>query len=153
MQKEVTQLHSSCEICTSHSVGKPIKPYLIPILVAGWAVQPSGSVYDNDSCSSKGSVFPPTSYCRTFGRKHHWFTWIPSKFLSNWDTTFYLNWSRLKFHRNSTMTLLWKSVASTWETQFMFIHQQGRWGLLCLQLQFCVLMWIHIKYWSSMILE
>ena len=35
MRKEVTHLCRSCETCASHNVGKPIKPYLTLIPVAG----------------------------------------------------------------------------------------------------------------------
>ena len=35
MRKEVIHLCRSCETCASRNVGKPIKPYLIPIPVTG----------------------------------------------------------------------------------------------------------------------
>ena len=35
MRKEVTHFCRSCETCASCNVGRPIKPYLTPIPVAG----------------------------------------------------------------------------------------------------------------------
>ena len=81
-------------------------------------------------------------YCRTVDRKHHWFTWVQSKFLSNQDTTFLSKLEQIKklqaLQKQYYMIILWTSTTSAWEAHFMFTHKQGRWGLLWLQLQFYV---------------
>ena len=56
MRKEVTHLCQSCETCASCNVGKPIKPYLTPIPVAG-AFDRVGVDVIKFPCSSQGKRY------------------------------------------------------------------------------------------------
>ena len=56
MRKEIAQLCCSCETCASRNVGKPVKPYFMPIPVAGPFDQVGVDVI-KFPCSSQGKRY------------------------------------------------------------------------------------------------